>query len=87
MYVINPENLTAYECEIIDINEDEYGKIYHVEIWDSEMNNTVDFEANEVYETIADAQRAIDEEIKKRIESQCSCSYQAGYDFACGYYD
>ena len=51
------------------------------------MNDTVDFEANEVYETIADAQRAIDEEIKKRIESQCSCSYQAGYDFACGYYD
>lgn len=87
MYVINPVDLKVYECEIIDSKPCDWFTVYHVEIFDFDMNDTVDFEICNVYETIEEAQQALNEEINDRIESQCSCNYQAGYDFACGIYD
>lgn len=77
-YIIDYKNNKVRECEVLSKYNDEYGSYFKCLI-DNEV-----VERSSVYESIEDANKALDEYIQDEIALQ---AYAEGYCYACGYYD
>lgn len=77
-YIIDYGNNKVRECEVLSKCNDEYGAYFKCLI-----NGEV-VERSSVYESIEDANKALDEYIQDEIALQ---AYAEGYCYACGYYD
>lgn len=83
-YIINYKNNTVYECEVLSEYDTSFGRCFVCLVHDEETDDEVEIESFRVFDNESDANRALCEHIECEMTG---ANYQAGYDFACGYYD
>lgn len=83
-YIINHDNNTICECEVLSECEDEYGRYFVCLVFDEKTGEEIEIKRSNVYDSENAANAALNESIESDIESQ---KYAAGYCHACGYYD